>query len=149
CVVFDRDPAPGLALAKEGALAVASLGALIAGLAPPRAIWIMLPAGSATEATIEALRPLLSPGDAVIDGGNSFWRDDIRRGAALRSEGLDYVDVGTSGGVWGLERGYCLMIGGKAETIARLDPIFKALAPGRGTIPATPGREGRDASVEE
>jgi len=149
CVVFDRDPAPGLALAKEGALAVASLGALVAGLAPPRAIWIMLPAGAPTEATIEALRPLLSPGDAVIDGGNSFWRDDIRRGAALAAQGLDYVDVGTSGGVWGLERGYCLMIGGKSATVARLDPIFKALAPGRGTIPATPAREGRDASVEE
>jgi 6-phosphogluconate dehydrogenase len=149
CVVFDRDPAPGLALAAEGARAVESLSALVAGLDAPRAIWIMLPAGAPTEATIEALRPLLQRGDAVIDGGNSFWRDDIRRGAALSAEGLDYVDVGVSGGVWGLERGYCLMIGGKSEPIARLDPIFKALAPGRGTIPSTPGREGRDPNVEE
>ncbi len=149
CVVYDRDPAPGQALAAEGARAVESLRSLVAGLAAPRAIWIMLPAGAPTEATIEALRPLLSPGDVVIDGGNSFWRDDIRRGATLAAEGLDYVDVGTSGGVWGLERGYCLMIGGEREPVARLDPIFKALAPGRGTIPATPGREGRDASVEE
>jgi 6-phosphogluconate dehydrogenase len=149
CVVYDRDPAPGLALAAEGARAVESLGALVAGLAAPRAIWIMLPAGAPTEATIEALRPLLSPGDVVIDGGNSFWRDDIRRGAALAAEGLHYVDVGTSGGVWGLERGYCLMIGGEREVVARLDPIFKALAPGRGTIPATPGRGGRAANVEE
>jgi 6-phosphogluconate dehydrogenase len=149
CVVYDRDPAPGLALAAEGAKAVESLGALVAGLEAPRAIWIMLPAGAPTEATIEALKPLLSRGDVLIDGGNSFWRDDIRRGAALRSEGLHYLDVGTSGGVWGLERGYCLMIGGEREPVARLDPIFKALAPGRGTIPATPGREGRDPSVEE
>jgi 6-phosphogluconate dehydrogenase len=149
CVVYDRDPAPGLALAAEGALAVESLSALVAGLAAPRAIWIMLPAGAPTEATIEALKPLLSKGDVVIDGGNSFWRDDIRRGAALRSEGLHYLDVGTSGGVWGLERGYCLMIGGEREPVARLDPIFKALAPGRGAIPPTPGREGRDPTVEE
>jgi len=149
CVVFDRDPAPGLALAAEGARAVESLSALVAGLEAPRAIWIMLPAGAPTEATIDALKPTLSPGDIVIDGGNSFWRDDIRRGAALRAEGLHYVDVGTSGGVWGLERGYCLMIGGNREVVARLDPIFRALAPGRGTIPTTPGREGRDASVEE
>ncbi|MGD0763776.1 MAG: phosphogluconate dehydrogenase (NAD(+)-dependent, decarboxylating) [Roseiarcus sp.] len=149
CVVYDRDPAPGLALAKQRARAVESLGALVAGLAAPRAVWIMLPAGAPTEATIDALRPLLSPGDAVIDGGNSFWRDDIRRSAALRADGLHYVDVGTSGGVWGLERGYCLMIGGEHETIARLDPIFKALAPGRGGIEPTPGREGRAANVEE
>jgi 6-phosphogluconate dehydrogenase len=149
CVVYDRDPAPGLALAAEGARAVDSLSALVAGLEAPRAIWIMLPAGAPTEATIEALRPLLSRGDVILDGGNSFWRDDIRRGAALKAEGLHYLDVGTSGGVWGLERGYCLMIGGEREPIARLDPIFKALAPGRGTIPSTPGREGRAASVEE
>jgi 6-phosphogluconate dehydrogenase len=149
CVVYDRDPAPGRALAAEGARAVESLSALVAALEVPRAIWIMLPAGAPTEGTIDALRPLLSRGDVILDGGNSFWRDDIRRGAALKAEGLHYLDVGTSGGVWGLERGYCLMIGGEREPIARLDPIFKALAPGRGTIPSTPGREGRDASVEE
>ncbi len=149
CVVYDRDPAPGLALAADGARAVESLSALVADLEAPRAIWIMLPAGAPTEATIEALRPVLSRGDVILDGGNSFWRDDIRRGAALKAEGLNYVDVGTSGGVWGLERGYCLMIGGEREPVARLDPIVRALAPGRGTIPPTPGREGRDASIEE
>ena len=149
CVVYDRDPSPGKALASEGATAVESLAAMVAGLTAPRAIWIMLPAGAATEATIEALKPLLSRGDVLIDGGNSFWHDDIRRGKALAADGLHYLDVGTSGGVWGLERGYCMMIGGDAEPVKRLDPIFKALAPGRGDIPATPGREGRDPSVEE
>jgi 6-phosphogluconate dehydrogenase len=149
CVVYDRDPAPGRALAAEGAEAVESLAALVAGLTAPRAVWIMLPAGAPTEATIEALKPLLSRGDVLIDGGNSFWRDDIRRGAALAAEGLHYLDVGTSGGVWGLERGYCMMIGGEREAVERLDPIFKALAPGRGDIAATPGREGRAPNVEE
>ncbi len=149
CVVYDRDPAPGAALATEGAKAVDSLSAFVAQLETPRAIWVMLPAGAPTEATIEALRPLLSRGDVIIDGGNSFWRDDIRRGAALAAEGLHYLDVGTSGGVWGLERGYCMMIGGEREAVKRLDPIFRALAPGRGTIPPTPGRDGRDPRVEE
>ena len=140
CVVYDRDAAPGKALAGEGATAVESLAAMVAGLTTPRAIWIMLPAGAATEATIEALKPLLSRGDVLIDGGNSFWHDDIRRGKALAADGLHYLDVGTSGGVWGLERGYCMMIGGDADEVRRLDPIFSALAPGRGDIPATPGR---------
>jgi 6-phosphogluconate dehydrogenase len=149
CVVYDRNPAPGQALAAEGAHAVDSLGALVAALAAPRTIWVMLPAGAPTEATIEALRPLLSAGDVVIDGGNTFWRDDIRRGAALAAEGLHYVDVGTSGGVWGLERGYCLMIGGDRAVVERLNPIFRAIAPGRGTIESTPGRAGRDPRVEE
>jgi 6-phosphogluconate dehydrogenase len=148
-VVYDRDPAPGKALAAEGAKSVDSLAAMVAALAPPRAIWVMLPAGGPTETTIEALKPLLSRGDVVIDGGNSFWRDDIRRGAALAAEGLHYVDVGTSGGVWGLERGYCMMIGGAREAVERLDPIFKALAPGRGDVIATPGREGRDPRAEQ
>jgi 6-phosphogluconate dehydrogenase len=148
-VVYDRDPAPGKALAAEGAKAVDSLAAMVAALTPPRAIWVMLPAGAATETTIEALKPLLSRGDVVIDGGNSFWRDDIRRGAALAAQGLHYVDVGTSGGVWGLERGYCMMIGGAKEAVERLDPIFKALAPGRGDVTETPGREGRDPRAEE
>jgi 6-phosphogluconate dehydrogenase len=138
-VVYDRDPAPGKALAAEGAKAVDSLAAMVAALTPPRAIWVMLPAGAATETTIEALKPLLSRGDVVIDGGNSFWRDDIRRGAALAAQGLHYVDVGTSGGVWGLERGYCMMIGGAKE----------AVAPGRGDVTETPGREGRDPRAEE
>ena len=149
CVVYDRDPAPGKALAAEGAKAFESLQSFVAGLASPRAIWIMLPAGAPTEKTIEALTPMLASGDVIIDGGNTFWRDDIRRAKALEPLGVRYLDVGTSGGVWGLERGYCMMIGGEAEVVRRLDPIFKALAPGRGAIPITPNRNGRLASVEE
>ena len=149
CVVYDRDPAPGQALAAEGAVAATSLADLVSKLTAPRAIWVMLPAGAATESTIDALTPLLSKGDAIIDGGNTYWRDDIRRGAALAAKGLHYLDVGTSGGVWGLERGYCMMIGGPADEVRRLDPIFSALAPGRGTIPATPGRHDRDPRVEQ
>jgi 6-phosphogluconate dehydrogenase len=149
CVVFDHDPAPGKALAAEGARAVGSLAALVTSLTAPRAVWIMLPAGAPTEQTIDALASLLEPGDVAIDGGNTFWRDDIRRGAALAARGLHYLDVGTSGGVWGLERGYCMMIGGDAAVVRRLDPLFKTLAPGRGAISQTPNREGRDARVEE
>jgi len=149
CSVYDRDPAPGQALAAEGATAVASLQQLVASLEAPRAVWIMLPAGAPTEQTIDALTSLLSPGDVIIDGGNTFWQDDIRRGAALAVKGMHYVDVGTSGGVWGLERGYCMMIGGDAAIVRRLDPIFKTLAPGRGEIPPTPNREGRDPRAEE
>jgi 6-phosphogluconate dehydrogenase len=148
CVVFDRDPAPGQALAAEGAIAATSLADVVAKLESPRALWIMLPAGVPTESTIDAITPMLAKGDAIIDGGNSFWRDDIRRGAALAEKGLHYLDVGTSGGVWGLERGYCMMIGGDAAEVRRLDPIFLALAPGKGSIPGTPGREGRDPRVE-
>jgi 6-phosphogluconate dehydrogenase len=149
CVVWDRDPAPGKALAAEGAKAVGSLEEMVAALSAPRAIWIMLPAGAPTEQTIDALTPLLGKDDVLIDGGNSFWKDDVRRGAALAAKGLHYLDVGTSGGVWGLERGYCMMIGGEADVVRRLDPLFKALAPGRGDISQTPGREGRDPRVEE
>ena len=149
CVVYDRDPAPGQALAAEGAVAAASLEDLVAKLDGPRAVWVMLPAGKPTEATIETLTTLLSKGDTVIDGGNSFWQDDIRRGRALAEKGFHYIDVGTSGGVWGLERGYCMMIGGAAEEVTRLDPIFATLAPGKGSIPATPGRAGRDPRVEQ
>jgi 6-phosphogluconate dehydrogenase len=149
CVVHDRDPAPGKALAAEGASDVDSLQSMVAALTPPRAVWVMLPAGAATESTIQALAPLLSKGDAIIDGGNTFWRDDVRRGAELSARGLAYLDVGTSGGVWGLERGYCLMIGGAAEDVRRLDPIFAALAPGRGSIPRTPDRDRRDPRVEQ
>ena len=148
-VVFDRDPKPGAALAAEGAEAVTALADFVAAMTPPRAIWVMLPAGGPTESTIEALAALLSPGDAIIDGGNSFWKDDVRRGAALKAKGLDYLDVGTSGGVWGLERGFCLMIGGDPTAFARLEPIFRTLAPGRGSVPATPHRQGRKAGVEE
>jgi 6-phosphogluconate dehydrogenase len=149
CVVFDRDPQPGQQLAGEGAAAAASLAELVRALAAPRAVWIMLPAGDATETAIAELAGLLAQGDTIIDGGNTFWKDDIRRARELSAKGLNYVDVGTSGGVWGLERGYCLMIGGEKQIVGRLDPIFAALAPGRGSIPATPGREGRDARVEQ
>jgi 6-phosphogluconate dehydrogenase len=149
CVVYDRDPAPGKALAAEGATAVESIAAMVGALAAPRTVWVMLPAGAATESTIELLRPLLKRGDCVVDGGNSFWRDDVRRGKSLAADGIDYMDVGVSGGVWGLERGFCMMIGGRREIFERLDPIFKTLAPGRGTIPPTPGREARDSRVEE
>jgi 6-phosphogluconate dehydrogenase len=110
---------------------------------------VMLPAGAPTEQTIDALMPLLEAGDVIIDGGNTFWQDDVRRGASLAKKGLHYIDVGTSGGVWGLERGYCMMIGGDAAVVRRLDPLFKALAPGRGDVPLTPNREGRDPRVEE
>jgi 6-phosphogluconate dehydrogenase len=148
-VVWDRDPKPGEALAKEGAVAAASLEDLVSKLAAPRAIWVMLPAGEATGSTIETLSHLVSPGDTIIDGGNSFWKDDIRRGRALAKLGVHFLDVGTSGGVWGLERGYCMMIGGETEVVKRLDPIFAALAPGKGDVPLTRGREGRDPRVEE
>jgi 6-phosphogluconate dehydrogenase len=147
-VVWDRDPKPGEVLAKEGALAASSLEDLVAKLTAPRAIWVMLPAGEATGSTIETLAGLVSPGDVIIDGGNSFWKDDIRRGRALAKQGVHFLDVGTSGGVWGLERGYCMMIGGEADVVKRLDPIFDALAPGKGDIPVTRGREGRDGRIE-
>ena len=149
CVVYDRDPAPGKALAAEGATAVGSLQDLVKGLSAPRAIWVMLPAGGPTEGAIETLSGMLDKGDILIDGGNTFWQDDIRRGKTLSAKGLAYVDVGTSGGVWGLERGYCMMIGGEEAVVRHLDPIFKTLAPGRGDIPLTPHREGKDPRVEE
>jgi 6-phosphogluconate dehydrogenase len=149
CVVYDRDPKPGEALAKEGAIVATSLEDVVAKLSGPRAVWVMLPAGKITEATIDTLSGLLSKGDTIIDGGNTFWRDDIRRGKALAAKGLHYLDVGTSGGVWGLERGYCMMIGGDKAEVKRLDPIFATLAPGKGDVPVTPGREGRDPRVEQ
>src|SRR5690349_5663419 len=149
CVVHDRDPAAAAGLAGEGALAQPGLAELVAALAPPRVVWIMLPAGSATEQAIGSLRELLQAGDCIIDGGNTFWKDDVRRARELHAGGIDYVDVGTSGGVWGLERGYCLMIGGEPAVVARLDPIFAALAPGKGAIAATPGRSSRDARAEQ
>jgi 6-phosphogluconate dehydrogenase len=149
CVVWDRDARPGQQLAGESAVASASLAELARALAAPRAVWLMLPAGEATEAAIADLAPLLAPGDTIVDGGNTFWKDDIRRARELGASGLHYVDVGTSGGVWGLERGYCLMIGGETAVIERLGPIFAALAPGQGSIPATPGRQGRDPRVEQ
>jgi 6-phosphogluconate dehydrogenase len=148
CVVFDRNTEAVRGLAGEGAQGSGDLGDLVAKLEKPRAVWVMLPAGAATEATVLELASLLAAGDVVIDGGNSFWKDDIRRAAILREKGLHYVDVGTSGGVWGLERGYCMMIGGDKEVVDRLDPIFAALAPGLGEVPRTPHRESRDPRAE-
>jgi 6-phosphogluconate dehydrogenase len=149
CVVYDKDPTPELTLAVEGATAAATLAELTRKLAAPRAIWVMLPAGEATETAITSLAALLSPGDVLIDGGNTFWKDDVRRARELKAKELHYLDVGTSGGVWGLERGYCLMIGGDKAAVDRLDPIFSALAPGKGDIPLTGGRTGRDTRVEQ
>ena len=143
-VVYDKDAKAVAGLAGEGATGASTLEDFVEKLEKPRTAWVMLPAGKITEATIEALAKLMQPGDVIIDGGNTFWQDDVRRGAALKEKGLHYLDVGTSGGVWGLDRGYCLMIGGEKEIVARLDPVFRALAPGAGDIPQTPHREGRD-----
>ncbi|MBO1022481.1 decarboxylating 6-phosphogluconate dehydrogenase [Methylobacterium sp. SD274] len=148
-VVFDQNPEAVAALVAEGATGAASLEEFVSKLDVPRAAWVMLPAGAITEATVAQLGDLMQPDDVIIDGGNSFYKDDIRRAATLKPKGIHYVDVGTSGGVWGLERGYCMMIGGSNDALDRLDPIFKTLAPGVGTIPKTPGREGRDARAEE
>ena len=144
CVVFNRTRGPVEALVREGAVGSSSLEDLVAKLDKPRAVWVMLPAGQPTENAVSELGGRMDRGDIVIDGGNSFYKDDIRRAQALQSRGVHYVDVGTSGGVWGLERGYCMMIGGDTEAVLRLDPIFAALAPGPGNIPRTPGRDGRD-----
>ncbi len=143
CAVYDRSAEAVAALAGEGARGAASLAELVAALEAPRHVWVMVPAGEPTETTVAELGELLSPGDTVIDGGNSFFKDDVRRGKALAAKGLHYVDAGTSGGVYGLERGYCMMIGGEPEVVRRLDPIFKTLAPGSGTAERTPGRAER------
>jgi 6-phosphogluconate dehydrogenase len=148
CVVFDQSPAAIATLVKEGATGGADLKRLVAGLQQPRAVWVMLPAGEITEHAVMQLGELLDRGDTIIDGGNSFYKDDIRRAQALAAKGIHYLDCGTSGGVWGLERGYCMMIGGEKDVVDRLDPIFAALAPGAGDIPVTPGRKGRDPRVE-
>ncbi|MDR9753626.1 decarboxylating 6-phosphogluconate dehydrogenase [Pseudomonas sp. SZMC_28357] len=147
-VVYDRNTAFVENLVGEGATGVADLAGLVAGLEKPRAIWVMLPAGAPTEDTINDLSNLLEPGDILIDGGNTFYKDDIRRAKTLAEKGLHYVDVGTSGGVWGLERGYCMMIGGDAETVTHLDPLFASLAPGMGDIPRTKDRKSDDDRAE-
>jgi 6-phosphogluconate dehydrogenase len=149
CVVYDKSEEARRQLAGEGAKAGRDLKELTALLEPPRAVWVMLQAGRVTEATVVELGGLLDAGDIVIDGGNSFFEDDIRRARMLKEKGVRYIDVGTSGGIWGLERGYCMMIGGDKEAVLALDPIFKMLAPGKGTIEPTPNREARDPRAEE
>jgi 6-phosphogluconate dehydrogenase len=149
CVVYDANAAAGAALAKEGAVAALSVASLVDTLGEgPRAVWVMLPAGRITEETIVQLAALMRAGDVIIDGGNTNFKDDVRRARELAPKGIKYLDVGTSGGVWGLARGYCLMIGGDAETVQRLDPIFSALAPGLGSIERTEGREKLDPRAE-
>jgi len=147
-VVYDHDAKAVGALARDGAIGAKDLDKLVSQLRSPRAIWLMLPAGKITEDTIAELAKLLAPDDIIIDGGNTFWKDDIRRAKMLEGRAIHYVDVGTSGGVWGLERGYCMMIGGPKAIVDRLDPLFKALAPGLGNVPRTPGRDGRDPHAE-
>src|SRR5207253_5231498 len=147
CVVHDVSPAAIDALAREGAVGAPALDDLIGRLAKPRVVWLMVPA-AVVDATLETLVPHLTRGDVVVDGGNSYYRDDVDRAARLAARGLHYVDCGTSGGVWGLERGYCLMIGGEPEIVARLDPLFATLAPGAGAIARTPGPERRGGTAE-
>ena len=149
CVVFDANIEPREALAKDGATAVRSLEDVVKELGKkPRAIWVMLPAGRITEETVVRVGGLLEPDDIIIDGGNSFYKDDIRRAKKLADRHIRYLDCGTSGGVWGVERGYCMMIGGPKEAVDHLDPIFSALAPGLGDIPRTPGRQKGDERAE-
>ncbi|GLK80941.1 phosphogluconate dehydrogenase (NAD(+)-dependent, decarboxylating) [Methylopila turkensis] len=149
CVVFDVSATAVDTLAADGAAPARSLAELAAALPSPRAVWVMLPEGEITENAVSELLAGLDPDDVVIDGGNTFYKDDVRRAKAFADKGLHYVDVGTSGGVWGRERGYCLMIGGDKAAVDRLDPIFAALAPGAGSIDPTPQREGRDPRVEQ
>jgi 6-phosphogluconate dehydrogenase len=147
CVVYDRNPAAIEALAGEHVAPAADLEQLVSQLETPRAVWVMLPAGRITEEMIGQLSTLLAQGDAIVDGGNAFYKDDVRRAMELKARGIHYVDCGTSGGIWGLDRGYCLMIGGDKETVDRLDPIFATLAPGAGGVEETPHRKGRDPRV--
>jgi len=148
CVVFDMSPKAVAELAKEKAVGASSLADFVGKLSTPRAIWLMVPA-AVVDKSIADLLPLLQKGDILIDGGNSHYVDDIRRAKELAAKGIHYVDVGTSGGVWGLERGYCMMIGGEPATVKHLDPLFKRLAPGRGDVPRTPGRERAGGSAED
>ncbi len=148
CVVYDVNPEAVKQLDAQGATAASSLQELVDKLEQPRAVWLMLPA-AIVDSTLDELISLLEPGDTVIDGGNSYYRDDITRAERLMAQGIHYVDCGTSGGVWGLERGYCLMIGGETEVVTRLDPIFKTIAPGAGSAEPTPGRTGRDGTAAD
>jgi 6-phosphogluconate dehydrogenase len=148
CVVYDRDAQAVGKVVADGATAAKDLPALVRALEAPRTVWVMLPAGGPTEETVSALGGLLAGGDVLIDGGNTFYRDDIRRAKALKPKGVIYLDVGTSGGVWGLERGFCMMIGGEKAAVDRLDPIFRTLAPGMGDIPRTKRDAGADPRAE-
>jgi 6-phosphogluconate dehydrogenase len=148
-VVTDLSPDNVKQISGEGAIASASLDDFVSKLATPRVAWLMVPAGGPTEQTVQALGQRMKSGDIIIDGGNSYFKDDVRRSKQLSEKGIHYVDVGTSGGVWGLERGYCMMIGGPKEVVQQLDPIFKTLAPGRGNIPRTPGRERIGGTAED
>ena len=148
-VVSDLSADAVKSIAGEGAVASGSLEDLVGKLNAPRAAWIMVPSGDPTEKTVQALLGRLQAGDTIIDGGNSYFKDDVRRSKLCAAKGVHYIDVGTSGGVWGLERGYCMMIGGPKETVQRLDPIFKTLAPGRGDIPRTPGRDKMPGTAED
>lgn len=148
-VVYDKDPKAVAALAGEGATGASSLSDFVSKLTVPRTAWVMLPSGKITQTTIAELHKLFKKDDVIIDGGNTFWQDDIRRAKALKEDGIHYVDVGTSGGVWGIDRGYCMMIGGDKPIVDRIDPILKTLAPGVGDIPRTSGRDGRDPRVEQ
>jgi 6-phosphogluconate dehydrogenase len=148
CVVYNRTEKPVAELAAEGLTPASDIEDLVKKLDSPRAVWLMLPAGAITEGMVDSVSALLSAGDILIDGGNTFYKDDIRRAKALESKRITYVDVGTSGGIWGLERGYCMMIGGAKTAVDHLDPIFQALAPGLGTIARTPGRQSPDPRAE-
>lgn len=149
CVVFDLSADNVKRLASEGATGTTSLQEFVAKLSKPRVAWLMVPAGNPTEQTVMAVTQRMEAGDILIDGGNSYFKDDVRRATLLKEKGIHYVDVGTSGGIWGVERGYCLMIGGEEKAVRHLAPIFKTLAPGRGEIPRTPGREHRTGTAEE
>src|SRR6195256_2132254 len=148
CVVFDMSPKAVEDLSREKAIGTSSLADLVRKLEKPRAVWLMVPA-AVVDKTIADLVPALERGDILIDGGNSYYIDDIRRAKELAAKGLHYIDVGTSGGVWGLDRGYCMMIGGETQVVNRLDPIFRRLAPGAGDIPRTPGREKIDGTAQD
>jgi 6-phosphogluconate dehydrogenase len=148
CVVYDLNSERVRALAREGARGAASLDELARNLDQPRAVWIMVPAGDPTEQTVMALSECMEPGDTLIDGGNTYYKDDARRAQMLQERGIHYVDVGTSGGIWGAEHGYCLMIGGPAQAVQFLDPLFKTLAPGSGEITRTPNRSGSNSTAE-
>jgi 6-phosphogluconate dehydrogenase len=148
-VVYDRSAEAIHVLEKEGAAGAKDYAELVKKLNPPRAVWLMVPAGDPTEESVLALKPLLEPGDTIIDGGNSYFKDDVRRSGSVKERGIHYLDAGTSGGVWGIDRGYCLMIGGDREAVERLEPIFATLAPGQGNTPPSPGRENLKSTAEK